>query len=197
MALLARSCAGWTSGRTWFSRAFDLPTVLGRWGAHVPPEHVHLVTVPPSGASRPGDDLWHRFCRVVGIDPGWAPEQSTRANAVPRCGRGGRAAALNKQLDRMTRREAAYDGLIRSMLAEDVLAQGDSPRITLPPDAYEWVDRTTGTWIEWIEQSGIDVVGDVDELWAARPGRRRAVARPRPGVGAASGSRSRSTRWPR
>ena len=38
-------------GKTWFSRAFDLPTVLGRWGAHVPPEHVHLVTVPASGSS--------------------------------------------------------------------------------------------------------------------------------------------------
>ena len=156
-------------GRTWFSRAFDIPTVLGRWGAHVPPENVHLVTVPPSGASRPGDDLWHRFCRVVGIDPAWAPEQSTRANQSLGVAEAAVLRRLNKQLDRMARREAAYDGLIRSMLAEDVLAQGTSARNTLPPDAYEWVDRTTGTWIEWIQQSGIDVVGDVEELWAARP----------------------------
>jgi len=156
-------------GKTWFSRAFDIPTVLGRWGAHVPPENVHLVTVPPPGQSRPGDDLWNRFCRVVGIDPAWAPEQSTRANQSLGVAEAAVLRRLNKQLDRMTRREAAYDGLIRSMLAEDVLAQGSSARITLPPDAYEWVDRTTGTWIEWIQQSGIDVVGDVEELWAQRP----------------------------
>ena len=71
--------------------------------------------------------------------------------------------------DRMTRREAAYDGLIRSMLAEDVLARGSSARITLPPAAHEWVDRTTSTWIEWVEQSGIDVVGDVEELRVRPP----------------------------
>jgi len=151
-------------GRTWFSRAFDLPAVLGRWGAHVPPEHVHLVTVPPSGSSRPGDDLWHRFCRVVGIDPEWAPEQSTRANASLGVAEAAVLRRLNRQLDRATRREAAYDGLIRSMLAEDVLVNGGSARITLPPTAYDWVDRTTSTWIEWIEQSGVDVVGDVEEL---------------------------------
>ena len=156
-------------GGTWFSRAFDLPTVLGRWGAHVRPEHIHLITVPPSGSRRPGDDLWHRFCRVVGIDPAWAPEQSTRANQSLGVAEAAVLRRLNKQLDRMTRREAAYDELIRSMLAEDVLVQGRSPRITLPPDAYEWADRTTGTWIEWIRQSGIDVVGDVEELWPDRP----------------------------
>ena len=156
-------------GKTWFSRAFDLPTVLGRWGAHVPPEHVHLVTVPPSESARPGDDLWHRFCRVVGIDPAWAPEQSDRANVSLGVAEAAVLRRLNKQLDRMARRESAYDGLIRSMLAEDVLARGSSPRITLPPTAFEWVDRTTSTWIEYIEQSGIDVVGDVEELRPAKP----------------------------
>lgn len=156
-------------GKTWFSRAFDLPTVLGRWGAHVPPEHVHLITVPPVGASRPGDDLWHRFCRVVGIDPAWAPEQSNRANASLGVAEAAVLRRLNKQLDRMTRREAAYDGLIRSMLAEDVLVQGSSARITLPPDAHEWADRTASTWIEWVQQAGIDVVGDLDELRPAPP----------------------------
>jgi len=156
-------------GRTWFARAFDVPTVLGRWGAHVPPEHVHLVTVPPSGTSRPGDDLWHRFCRVVGIDPAWASEPSPRANASLGTAEAAVLRRLNKQLDRRTRREAAYDELIRSMLAEDVLARGTSPRITLPPGAYDWVERTTETWIEWIQQSGIDVVGDVEELRVSRP----------------------------
>ena len=151
-------------GKTWFAKAFDLPSVLGRWGAHVPPEHVHLLTLPPAGTSRPGDDLWHRFCRVVGIDPAWAPEQSTRANASLGTAEAAVLRRLNKKLDRRTRHRAAYDGLIRSMLAEDVLAQGTSARITLPPDAHEWAEQTTSTWIEWIQQSGIDVVGDVEEL---------------------------------
>ncbi len=156
-------------GKTWFSRAFDLPTVLGRWGAHVPPDHVHLVTVPPSGTSRPGDDLWHRFCRSVGIDPAWAPVDSTRANASLGVAEAGVLRRLNKQLDRMTRREAAYDGLIRSMLAEEVLSQGSSARITLPPGAWDWADQTASTWIEFVQQAGIDVVGDLEELRPAKP----------------------------
>ena len=156
-------------GRTWFSRAFDLPKVLGTWGAHVPPEHVHLITVPPSEQTRPGDDLWHRFCQVVGIDPAWAPEQSTRANRSLGVAETEVLRRLNKHLDRAVRREAAYDELVRSMLAEDVLADGRSPRITLPPSAYDWVEATTGTWIEWVQQAGIDVVGDLDELLPARP----------------------------
>ena len=156
-------------GRVWFSRAFDIPSVLGTWGAHVPPENIHLITVPQSGQSAPDDDLWHRFCRVVGIDPAWAPEQSTRANESLGVAETAVLRRLNKQLDRGVRREAAYDGLIRSMLAENVLVEGKSPRITLPPTSYDWVDEMTGTWVEWIQQSGIDVVGDVEELRAVRP----------------------------
>ena len=36
-----------------------LPRILATWGADLPPERVHLVTVPPSGAPR--DLLWKRF----------------------------------------------------------------------------------------------------------------------------------------
>ena len=156
-------------GKTWFSRAFDLPSVLGTWGAHVPPEHVHLVTLPQPESSRPGDDLWQRFCRVVGIDPAWAPDESTRVNQSLGVTEAAVLRRLNKKLDRMARRETAYDGLVRSMLAEDVLARGSTTRITLPPAAYDWVDATTSTWLEWIQQSGIDVVGDVEDLRPALP----------------------------
>ena len=34
----------------------------------------------------------------------------------------------------------------------------------LPPEAYEWVERAAERWIEWLAQSGVDVVGDLDDL---------------------------------
>ncbi len=108
-------------GRTWFARAFDLPKVLGTWGAHVPPEHIHLVTVPPRGGP---ESLWDRFCRATGIDPGWAPAESTRANESLGVAETAVLRQLNKRLDRETRRESAYDGLIRQMLAEEELVRG-------------------------------------------------------------------------
>lgn len=156
-------------GKTWFSRAFDIPTVLGTWGAHVPPEHIHLVTVPPRGAAgHGGDPLWRRFCEATGIDPTWAPEQSHRANQSLGIAETAMLRGLNKRLDRRTRREASFDALIREMLAEQELAGRESPRITLPPDAFEWVEERTGQWLEWVEQAGVHVVGDPDDLRPVR-----------------------------
>jgi hypothetical protein len=148
-------------GRTWFSRAFDLPSVLGTWGAHVPPENIHLVTVP---LNRKGESLWDRFCRATRIESTWAPEESTRANASLGVAETAVLRQLNKKLDRKVRREAAYDGLIRQMLAEEELVRGRSARILLPPDHHEWVAERGRQWVEWVEQSGIDVVGDVHDL---------------------------------
>ena len=34
------------TGRPWIYRSLDLPRVLSTWGAHLPPERVHVVTVP-------------------------------------------------------------------------------------------------------------------------------------------------------
>ncbi len=43
----------------------DPAAVLPRWLRHVPPERVHVVTVPPAG-SDPGV-LWRRFCAATGL----------------------------------------------------------------------------------------------------------------------------------
>jgi hypothetical protein len=155
-------------GKTWFARSFDLPAVLGTWGAHVPPEHIHLVTVPQE--TRAGDGLWERFCRATGIDPAWGPVESARVNASLGVVETAVLRQLNVRLDRETRREAAYDALIREMLAEQELVRGDSPRIMLPPDDYDWVEERSRQWLEWVAQAGVDVVGDVADLMPVRPG---------------------------
>lgn len=155
-------------GKTWFARSFDLPAVLGTWGAHVPPEHIHLVTVPREPQA--GDGLWERFCRATGIDPAWGPVESARSNASLGVVETAVLRQLNVRLDRETRREAAYDALIREMLAEQELVRGDSPRIMLPPGDYEWVEERTRQWLEWVAQAGVEVVGDVTDLTPVRPG---------------------------
>jgi len=61
-------------GSTWFFHALDLPQVLAKWSVGVPPERVHVVTVPQSAALRADRDLlWRRMCEAFGIDPAWAP----------------------------------------------------------------------------------------------------------------------------
>ena len=45
----------------------DIPAVAERWGADLPPDRVHLVTVP-ANAKEPRE-LWRRYASVLGIDP--------------------------------------------------------------------------------------------------------------------------------
>ena len=155
-------------GRSWFYRAFDLPTVLETWGAGLPPERVHVLTVPRAGASD-ADSLWLRFCRATGIDPAWAPLDSDRANRSLGVAETQVVRQLNRRMKRVTRREAEFDELIREMLAQDQLVRRKSAPVRLPPERFPWAEAETERWISWLEGSGVDVVGDLEDLRPVRP----------------------------
>jgi len=149
----------------WFVRAFDLPAVLGTWGSDLTPDRMHVVTVPQSRAeSADGNPLWLRFCEAFGIDPEWAPEDSERTNASLGVAETSLIRQLNRRLDRQTRREAPYDALIREMLAENELVKRQSAPVTLPPEAYEWVEDNAQRSIDYLRQSGVNVIGDLEDL---------------------------------
>jgi hypothetical protein len=67
-------------------------------------------------------------------------------------------------MDRATRREKEYDELIRELLAQDRLVNRESAPVRLPPSRLAWANEQTERWIEWVKGSGIDVVGDLDDL---------------------------------
>lgn len=148
--------------RSWFSRAFDLPTVLTNWGAGLAPERIHVVTVPQPGAPR--DTLWKRFCEVIEIDPAWAPLESNRTNPSLGAAETQVLRRLNKRLGRAVRADVNYDDLVRVLLAEERLAGRESTSVTLPPALLPWAAERAEHWIEWIEASGVHVVGDLAEL---------------------------------
>jgi len=154
----------------WFWRVQGLPDVLGRWSRNLPPDHVHLVTVPQHGAPR--DELWRRYCRAFSLDPSWAPEESVRENVSI----GTAEATLIRRLNRRLEHSDALDNsdyrrLVRELLVHQTLAQReDMTRATLPPGAYGWAGEVAEEWIEWAEGAGIDVVGDLDDLRPAPPG---------------------------
>jgi hypothetical protein len=157
-------------GKTWFHRALDLPQVLDTWGAGLPPERVHVVTVPPKRLrDQHGDLLWQRMCGVLGVDPAWAPVESDRANPSLGIAETQVVRQLNRRVARVVRRETRYDTLVRDMLAQGELAKRDSAAVRLPPDRFDWVEEQSDRWIEWLRGSGVDVVGDVEELRPVRP----------------------------
>ncbi|MBB6627859.1 hypothetical protein H5V45_11075 [Nocardioides sp. KIGAM211] len=153
------------NGSPWFYRAFDLPTVLGTWGAGLPPERVHVVTVPPAGSDR--DLLWRRMCGVLGIDPAWAPLDSANTNQGLGAAETQVIRKLNKRVGRVNR-DPAYDDLIRRTLAEGTLAARSSRPVRLREDLFDWADAETERWREWIVGSGVDVIGSLDDLQPLR-----------------------------
>ena len=163
---------------TWFWGVQEIPDILDRWGADLPPERVHLVTVPPpGGAARPA---------VEAVQPGL---RARRHRPRPR-GRAGQPVARRPrdradppdQPRRQPRRSSPpdYRPLVRELLAHQTLSR----RTWL---ARGWRCRPTCTRGRRSSRrrgsprssaAGYDVVGDL-----ARPARRRRpapVRRPRP-----------------
>jgi hypothetical protein len=155
-------------GNAWFARAFDLPSVLNTWGKNLPPGQVHVVTVPRRNTRDP-DLLWHRFCQALGIQPDWAPLDSPRTNRSLGTVETQLIRKLNRRMGREVRRDAQYDELILRLLAREHLSGRRSAKVTLPPDRFDWAEEQGRLWIDWIQGSGVDLVGDVRELVPRRP----------------------------
>ena len=150
---------------SWFWAVQEIPAILDRWAHDLPPEHVHLITVPPSGTAP--EVLWQRFSRAFDLDDLDLDLTATRANpslGVPET-------ALIRRIN-----EAAndvlgpvdYRPLIRELLAHQTLSQRrGSPRLGLPPRLHEWFLEVEQSWVAAIDARGYDVIGDVSELLGA------------------------------
>lgn len=159
------------NGGSWFARAFDLPNVLSRWGEGLPPERIHLVTVPAQDSGADRDELWRRMCRALGVEPAWAPRDSSRLNRSMGMAETQVLRRLNIELGTAPRQsDNEYTDVVRGMLAENLLVgRADSTPVRLPPQMYAWAAEQTERWVEWVEQSGIDVVGSLDDLKVGSP----------------------------
>jgi len=72
-------------------------------------------------------------------------------------------------MHRTTRRETSYDQLIRDLLRSGELMQRRTRKVELPAERYPWVEEQTYRWIDWLKGSGVDVVGDLDDLLPGKP----------------------------
>src|SRR4051812_28610257 len=144
---------GW---RTW-----DLGGVLRRWGRQVPPERVHLLPMPGSGAPR--DQHWRNFAGVLGLDADRydAPEEPrtpalgvVQIELLRRVNR--HLTAFRKPVDRGT--------WIRGYLAEGHLVRQEGERFGADDvqvaDSRERAERA----VRIIERRGYHVVGELESL---------------------------------
>ncbi len=149
-------------------RAYDLPTVLGRWTAAAgDPARVHLVTVPPEAGDR--SLLWSRFLAVADVDPAWTPADAVRANGAVGLPEAQFLRALNQRLGPHARRGGRCHAAVQDVVARG-LADRPSARVRLDPAHAGWVGDLTDTWVAWVRGAGIDVVGDLADLAPAPTG---------------------------
>ncbi len=147
---------------SWFWSVQEIPDILARWAPELPPERVHLVTVPPSGADP--DLLWSRFSEAFGLDGLDLDVGGQRSNpslGVPET-------ALIRRINRAANRvvpPADYRPLVRELLAHQTLAQRTgSPRLAMPPDVHDWAVELSQAWVAELRRRGCHVVGDLDDL---------------------------------
>lgn len=146
----------------WFWGVQEIPDILARWGADIPPERIHLVTVPPPGGAP--DVLWQRFSLAFGLDDIDLDLGTERANPSL----GVAESALLRRINKAAASDLPpvhYRPLVRELLAHRTLSQRrDTPRLSLPPDHYPWVNQLTESWIEELTERKYDVVGDLEDL---------------------------------
>lgn len=152
---------------SWFWGVQEIPDILDRWASDLPPERVHLITVPPSGGPR--DLLWKRFSHAFGLDGYELELTEERANpslGVPE-------SALLRRINLAVNEDvppAAYRPMVRELLAHQTLSKRRrTPRLALPPEHLEWVQTLSQSWVSELAARRYDVVGDLEELLGTPP----------------------------
>lgn len=153
---------------SWFWGVQEIPAILERWGAVLPPERIHLVTVPPRGGAP--ELLWQRFVAafgLTGIELDLGTDRSNPSLGAPET-------ALIRRINQAANQELPprhYRPLVRELLAHRTLsARADSPRLGLPPELEEWVAAVQESWIDAIRERGYDVIGDLADLRGSAEG---------------------------
>jgi hypothetical protein len=147
--------------RSWFWTAHDTLANLEMWSWHIPPDHVHVITLPRQG---PSHALWVRFASVLGIEPDGASLPATRVNPSLGLVEAEFLRRLNEALPGEMP-DWFYTQNIKRILAHDVLtAQGGQVRLTLPPDREAWAREQSEILAAGLRDSKYHIVGDLAEL---------------------------------
>jgi hypothetical protein len=147
---------------SWFWSMHELPTIVKRWGERLPPERIHLLTVPPRSSNM--GVLWDRYRQAFGIEHLrlTVPTDGARANlGVPET-------ALLRRINKNVSHVLSpphYRPLVRQLLAQKVLAERTStPKLALPPELHKWADELADEWINEFKDAGYHVIGDLADL---------------------------------
>jgi hypothetical protein len=142
----------------------DVPGVATRWGRRLPPERIHVVTVPPRGA--PKDVLLARFCAATGLRPEGLRADRARMNESIGFEQAELLRRVNVALGtRLPRPRQGYGAVAKTWFAEGMLAtQQTRQPLVLPAESWDWCVARAKESVVAIEQAGYVVHGSLDDL---------------------------------
>ncbi|HEX3337383.1 MAG TPA: hypothetical protein VHS54_13055 [Jatrophihabitans sp.] len=139
----------------------DAPEILARWSRTLPPERVHVGTIPPPGADP--SLLWRRFAGVLGIDPDAYDTNVGTSNPSLTAAEAAVLRRLNESLEGVDVPWPVYRATIKHGLV-GALGEHPGPRIELPDRAYKWAGQWSRHALAELREAGYRVVGDLREL---------------------------------
>jgi hypothetical protein len=150
-----------------FQRTQGIPRMLKVWARVVPPERIHVITVPPRGSDPML--LWQRFASVVGVDPATCAESPGLVNPSLGYPSTELLRRVNKQLGDVP--PQAYRTTVKGPLARQIL--GERAALERPATLDVKGRRLATAWNHRmrvaIQRRGVHLVGSLDELPVGPP----------------------------
>lgn len=135
----------------------DIPRILRNWGAGLPADRVHVITVPQRGGP---DPLWRRFTGLLGLDADLLPPLPHRNSSLNLAG-GELLRRLNVALgDDVS--WSRYAAVVKDRVAHDILAGRGG--MTLPARDRGWVRERAERMVDELAGERYDVLGDLADL---------------------------------
>lgn len=158
----------------WLERMLDDPDapfwqmqdpvrVLERWGGSLPPEQVHLVTLPPAGHDP--RILWDRFCAVLDVDPNRYTGEPSSTNASLGAAEAELLRRVNVALGSDLPLRKPYLSVVRRYLTQPVLMTSPTGvRFGVAEEHAKFLHTRAEQSIEAVAAAGWRVTGDLDDL---------------------------------
>ncbi len=140
----------------------DPPTVLSRWRDLLPPERIHVVTVPPRGSRI--DELLGRFCSVLGVEPADLHVEPRASNTSLGMVQAELLRRVNGELSDDHRRRQVYGDVGKRFFASQVLGAQRGDPILVPDELREWCLTVAEEQSAALRDAGYDVVGSLEDL---------------------------------
>ncbi|KAA1421077.1 hypothetical protein F0U44_01765 [Nocardioides humilatus] len=146
-----------------FWRNQHLVGIFDRWARAIPPENVHLVVGPPSGAAP--DVLWRRFGDAIGFDASAIDPTKDESTANQTLG-AVQVAVLRRVNEELGGRipQPMYSRVVKRVFAQSILAGQSSAPAQCPPELVERLGQIAKRQNSRFVKRGYRIHGDLDEL---------------------------------